>query len=83
MIFVREISSTEAARNFSDLLDASEHDGEEFVIIRRGKSIARLGRVAEANGAAVLALLAERPFDPDWIDDVRSVTRSPGCSEAV
>ncbi len=73
MISVREISSTEAARNFSGILDAVEHDSEEFVIVRRGKPIARLSHAAEANGAAVLALLAECPLDVDWIDDIRSV----------
>ena len=37
-----EISATEAARNFADLLDAVEHRGETFTIVRRGKPIASL-----------------------------------------
>ncbi|MBA2425882.1 MAG: type II toxin-antitoxin system Phd/YefM family antitoxin, partial [Actinobacteria bacterium] len=35
-----ELSATEAARRFSDLLDAVEHRGESFVISRKGKAIA-------------------------------------------
>ena len=39
---MREISATEAARNFSELLDAIEHRGEHFTIVRHGKAIAEL-----------------------------------------
>ncbi|MEZ5270879.1 MAG: type II toxin-antitoxin system prevent-host-death family antitoxin [Ilumatobacteraceae bacterium] len=36
-----EITATEASRSFADLLDAVEHRGETFVIVRRGKVIAQ------------------------------------------
>jgi antitoxin (DNA-binding transcriptional repressor) of toxin-antitoxin stability system len=40
---VPEVSATDAARNFSKILDAVEHRGEHFTIIRRGKVVAQLG----------------------------------------
>src|SRR5256712_8670034 len=51
MPMARRISATDASRKFSDLLDAVEHRGEEFVVERRGRAVAELtparGRVAD------------------------------------
>lgn len=68
-----EITATEAARHFSDLLDAIEHEGEAFTIVRRGKAVARMQPVLQANGAKVKAALALHPPDPGWIEDIRAV----------
>src|SRR5947209_15803452 len=35
-----EISATEASKRFADMLDAVEHRGETFTIVRRGRPIA-------------------------------------------
>jgi prevent-host-death family protein len=68
-----EISATEAARSFSDLLDAVEHGGEEFTILRRGRPIAHIEPIARSNGADVKAFLSRHEPDPGWIDDLRAV----------
>ncbi|HEX3426406.1 MAG TPA: type II toxin-antitoxin system prevent-host-death family antitoxin [Acidimicrobiales bacterium] len=68
-----EVSATEAARNFSDLLDAVEQRGEHFTIVRRGKVIAQLDPVAAGRGAEVKALLRRRRCDPGFANDVGSV----------
>ena len=68
-----DVTATDASRNFSDLLDAIEHGGEEFTIVRRGRPIARLAAPPRSNGAAVRRLLAEGPPDDQWAEDVRSV----------
>ena len=47
-----DISATEAARRFADLLDAVE-DGEHFTIVRRGKAVAQLEPVQRGRGADV------------------------------
>lgn len=65
-----EVSSTDAARNFADLLDAIEHRGEHFTIIRRGKAIAHLEPVHLGRGASVKALLHRHDRDPEWADDL-------------
>lgn len=68
-----EISSTEAARNFADLLDAIEHRGEHFTITRRGKVVAQLEPVAAGHGAEVKRLLRTHLVDPDWSDELAAV----------
>jgi antitoxin (DNA-binding transcriptional repressor) of toxin-antitoxin stability system len=67
---VAEISSTEAARNFADLLDAIEHRGEHFTIFRRGKAIAHLEPARTGIGGDVKDLLRRHRPDPDWGEDL-------------
>jgi antitoxin (DNA-binding transcriptional repressor) of toxin-antitoxin stability system len=68
-----EITATDAARNFADLLDAIEHRGEHFTIVRRGKAIAHLEPATRGRGADVKALLRRHRPDPGWAEDVHSV----------
>jgi prevent-host-death family protein len=69
---VPEVSATDAARNFSDLLDAVEHHGEHFTIVRRGRVVAQLTPVSTGRGADVKALLRRR-LDPGFRRDIESV----------
>ncbi len=62
---MRDVSATDASRHFSNLLDAVEHEGESFVISRRGRVIARL-EPAGGNGAAVRAVLGSPSVDSAW-----------------
>jgi antitoxin (DNA-binding transcriptional repressor) of toxin-antitoxin stability system len=73
---VKEISATEAARGFADLLDAVEHRGESFVIRRNGEIVARIEPAQGAGGASVKALLIAGPRDPSWADDLRELRAS-------
>lgn len=68
-----EVSATDAARHFSDILDAVEHRGEQFTIVRRGKVLAQLLPVRSGNGADVKALLRRHRRDPAFARDVASV----------
>jgi prevent-host-death family protein len=61
-----EISATDASRSFADLLDAVEHRGESWIIVRRGKVIAELAPARTASGASVKELLRRRRIDRDW-----------------
>ena len=65
-----EITATEASRNFADLLDAVEHRGETFVIVRRGKVIAQLEPARVASGARAKDVLSRHRIDPAWSDEV-------------
>ncbi|MGH9224726.1 MAG: type II toxin-antitoxin system Phd/YefM family antitoxin [Acidimicrobiales bacterium] len=67
------MTATEAARSFADLLDAVEHRGERFTIVRRGKAIATLEPVREGHGAEVKALLRRHRADRHWADDLTAV----------
>lgn len=60
-----DVSATDAARKFADLLDAVER-GEECTIIRRGKAVTHLEPTRRGRGRDLKAVLnAHRP-DPDW-----------------
>ncbi|HVA07540.1 MAG TPA: type II toxin-antitoxin system prevent-host-death family antitoxin [Acidimicrobiales bacterium] len=68
-----DVSATDAARNFSDILDAVEHRGEHFTIVRRGKVVAQLDPVHSGGGAEVKALLRRHRLDARFAADVTSV----------
>jgi len=73
---VPDVTATDAARSFADLLDAVEHRGEHFVIVRRGKAVAQLEPVSRGRGTDVKALLRRNRPDRDWskdLDEVRSL----------
>lgn len=70
-----EIKATEASRNFADLLDAVEHRGESFTIVRRGKPVARLEPAPRGNGWTVLELLRNTELDPNWGDELAELRR--------
>jgi prevent-host-death family protein len=72
---VPEITATDASRRFSDLLDAVEHRGEHFAIVRRGKVIAHLEPVPTANGRDVKSLLRRHRSDPRWSQDLDELRR--------
>jgi prevent-host-death family protein len=63
---VTEISATEAARNFAELLDAVEHHGERITIVRRGKAIALIEPISSGRGSQVKAMLRSHSADPSW-----------------
>lgn len=68
-----EITATDAARNFADLLDAVEHRGEHFDITRRGKRVAHLEPAQGGRGGDVKALLRRHRPDDDWSADISSI----------
>jgi prevent-host-death family protein len=63
---VSDISATEAARRFSDLLDGVEHRGEHYTIVRRGKAVAHLEPVRSGRGADVKSMLNRYTPDEAW-----------------
>ncbi len=54
------------------MLDAVEHRGERFTIVRRGKAIETLLPMKAGHGAAVKELLRHGP-DRSWMDDLSDV----------
>ena len=66
-----EISATNAARNFAELLDAVEHKGERITIVRRGRAVAHIEPVAHGLGADVKSLLKRHPADAQWMVSLR------------
>jgi antitoxin (DNA-binding transcriptional repressor) of toxin-antitoxin stability system len=65
-----DITATDAARNFADLLDGVEHRGEHYTIIRRGKAVAQLEPVSAGRGSDVKALLRRHRPDAAWSQEL-------------
>lgn len=63
---MREVTATEASRNFSKLLDDVERGGDSYTIVRYGRAIARLEPAGGVGGRALRELLRGRPRDPSW-----------------
>jgi len=68
-----EITATDAAREFADLLDAVEHDGQRYTITRRGKAIAHIEPVSRGRGADAKELLRRHQPDAVWSTDLNEV----------
>jgi prevent-host-death family protein len=71
LIHMRRMSATEAARRFSQLLDAVERRGESFLVVRHGRTVARIGPALAADGRAVKELLRSASPDGDWESELR------------
>jgi antitoxin (DNA-binding transcriptional repressor) of toxin-antitoxin stability system len=70
---MRRLTATEAARRFSELLDAVESRGETFVVLRRGRAVARIGPTAAADGKTVKEILRRHRPDREWASDLRAL----------
>jgi prevent-host-death family protein len=75
-----EISATNAARNFAELLDAVEHNGERITIIRRGRAVAHIEPVANGLGSDVKSFLKTHRADAQWSADLMK-TRNLAVAE--
>ncbi|MQB00772.1 MAG: type II toxin-antitoxin system prevent-host-death family antitoxin [Actinobacteria bacterium] len=68
-----DISATDAARRFSEILDAVEHRGESFVIVRKGRPVARMGPATKASGESIKEILHGYARDREWEKELREV----------
>lgn len=64
------MSATQMSRSFSDYLDLIERDGEECLITRHGRVVARLVPPTRVTGRALKERLATNAPDAAWYDDV-------------
>jgi prevent-host-death family protein len=78
---MKRLTATEAARQFSEMLDAVEGAGETFVVVRNGRPVAQVGPAAAAGGAAVKAALRANPRDPKWAEELRELRAGLGVEE--
>lgn len=65
---MRELTASEASRNFSAVLDSVEN-GETIVVTRAGRRIASIAPAPPATGAALNAVLARWQSAPALDDD--------------
>lgn len=68
---MRELTASEASRNFSALLDAIEA-GETVIVTRGGKRVSMMSPTPPSSGEAFAEVLrrrrAERPIDDDALE---------------
>jgi prevent-host-death family protein len=75
---VKQLSATDAARQFSDVLDSVERSGESFVVVRHGRAVARIGPAVAGTGRALKEALREHPPDPGWAAELRELREEVG-----
>jgi antitoxin (DNA-binding transcriptional repressor) of toxin-antitoxin stability system len=79
-----EISATDASKRFADMLDAVEHRGETFTVMRRGRAIATVAPARRANLADLRAFLRTHRPDEEWerdLADLRSFVGEASTSD--
>lgn len=78
------LSSTEAVRQFGDVLARVKHTGKSILLTKSDKPIARLVPVRSnvpATGAEIMEALARLPRDPAFADDLDRVNRMDRAPE--
>jgi len=78
---MRTLSATDAARRFSELLDSVERGGESFLVMRRGRAVARIEPARAANGKHVKEILRSTPPDRRWASELRELRASLAIEE--
>jgi prevent-host-death family protein len=73
LIRMKNVSATEAGRHFSKLLDAVEHRRESFVVMRKGRSVARIIPEPGASGRAVKEFLRNHRVDAAWSKELQEL----------
>ena len=70
---MESLTATEAARRFSELLDAVEERGETFLVARRGRTVARIAPAAAASGKELKELLRSSRPDAAWQQELQEL----------
>lgn len=78
-----EISATDASKHFADLLDAVEHRGETYTVVRRGRAIATVAPTRRSTLGELRRFLHEHPPDDRWTDDLADLRRFVGSAPTV
>ena len=75
---MRQVTATEAARRFSEMLDSVENGRERFVVVRRGRAVATIGPATGATGRDLKDVLKRNRPDAAWVDELRELRESVG-----
>jgi len=75
---MKQVTATEAARRFSEVLDSVEGEQESFVVVRRGRAVATIGPATGATGHDLKNVLREHRPDAAWAGELRELRDSIG-----
>ena len=73
---MKNLTATEAARHFADVLDAVEHDHETFVVTRGGRAVASIGPAGRAGGRGLKEVLLNHRLDAAWREELEALRAS-------
>lgn len=76
-----EISATDASKRFADLLDAVEHRGETFTVLRRGRPIATVAPARPSTLKELRAFIRSHAPDEGWERDLAEIKSLAGAAE--
>jgi len=69
---MKNLTATEAARHFADVLDAVEHEHETFVVTRGGRAVASIGPAAGGGGRGLKEVLMKHRPDAAWRGELKA-----------
>lgn len=74
----RRISATEAAREFSDIINRVRYRGDEFIVERGGEPVCRISPVAPTHAtlADLIEVLKKFPPDEEFADDLEDIIKN-------
>lgn len=75
---MKQLSATDAARRFSDVLDSVESSGESFVVVRHGRAVATIGPATAGTGRALKSALRNNKPDSDWAVEIQELREAVG-----
>lgn len=75
---MRQVTATEAARRFSEMLDSVENGRESFVVVRRGRAVATVGPAIGSTGRDLKDVLKRNRPDAAWAEELRELRESVG-----
>ncbi len=75
---MKQLSATDAARRFSEVLDSVESEHESFVVVRHGRVIATIGPATLGTGRALKEALRTHRPDPEWAGELRELRDAVG-----
>ncbi len=78
---MKQLSATDAARRFSEVLDSVESKGESFVVVRHGRAVATIGPAYAGTGRAVKEMLRKHRPDPEWAEELNELREWVGSAE--
>lgn len=75
---MRQVSATDAARHFSELLDSIENRHESYVVMRHGRPVATVGPARGSTGRDLKEVLRRNRPDAAWATELRELRESIG-----
>lgn len=75
---MKQLSATDAARRFSEVLDDVDRGGETYAVIRHGRAVATIGPASGGAEKALKEVLHANSPDDSWVDEVRELREEMG-----